>query len=51
MGYIENPFSIGGLNDKQKRDIANVEFGFKPEEKAAFRYKIKVHEKSLNIYL
>lgn len=39
LGYKENPFTmIVGIQSKDKfRPVANVEFGFKPNEKAAFR--------------
>ncbi|MGG2105570.1 DNA ligase [Lysinibacillus pakistanensis] len=39
LGYKENPFAmIVGTHSKGKyKPVASVEFGFKPEEKAAFR--------------
>lgn len=40
LGYKENPFTMlvgTQLNNGKYKPLANVEFGFKPEEKVAFR--------------
>ncbi|WDV09100.1 hypothetical protein [Lysinibacillus sp.] len=40
FGYKENPFTMlvgKRLNNGKYKPLANVEFGFKPEEKTAFR--------------
>jgi len=39
LGYKENPFTmiVGVQSNSKYRPVASVEFGFKPEEKTAFR--------------
>lgn len=40
LGYKENPFAMvvgKQLSNGKYKPLANVEFGFKPEEKVAFR--------------